>query len=153
VVGVSGCGFEGDLVAEGLEFGDQAAGLAFRVVAAGVEVGAEVGVRGLNRTKGNRRRRATRTPQSHPPRAARQEQSKSNDAAALSALETAAIDGAVFDQASAEQYAAENPGAKLKVVKSISTDIPHGFAFKKGNTGLIAKINDVLTKVIADGTW
>jgi polar amino acid transport system substrate-binding protein len=76
-----------------------------------------------------------------------------NDAAALRALKTAAIDGAVFDQASAEQYAAENPDAKLKVVKSISTDIPHGFAFKKANPGLIAKINDGLKKVIADGTW
>ena len=76
-----------------------------------------------------------------------------NDAAALNALKTGAIDGAVFDQATAEDYAKNNAAAKLKVTKAITTTIPHGFAFKKGNTELIAKINDGLKKVIADGTW
>lgn len=76
-----------------------------------------------------------------------------NDAAALSALKTSAVDGAVFDQATAEDYAKSNPDAKLKVTKAITTTIPHGFAFKKGNTDLINKINDGLKKVIADGTW
>ncbi len=76
-----------------------------------------------------------------------------NDAAALNALKTGAIDGAVFDQATAEDYAKNNPDAKLKVTKAITTTIPHGFAFKKGNTDLINKINDGLKKVIADGTW
>jgi polar amino acid transport system substrate-binding protein len=76
-----------------------------------------------------------------------------NDAAALSALKTGAVDGAVFDQATAEDYAKNNPDAKLKVTKAITTTIPHGFAFKKGNTELIGKINDGLKKVIADGTW
>ena len=76
-----------------------------------------------------------------------------NDAAALNALKTGAIDGAVFDQATAEDYAKNNPDAKLKVTKAIATTIPHGFAFKKGNTELIGKINDGLKKVIADGTW
>ncbi|SFW56626.1 ABC transporter substrate-binding protein [Amycolatopsis australiensis] len=76
-----------------------------------------------------------------------------NDAAALSALKTGAVDGAVFDQATAEDYAKNNPDAKLKVTKAITTTIPHGFAFKKGNTDLIGKINDGLKKVIADGTW
>jgi len=76
-----------------------------------------------------------------------------NDAAALAALKTGAVDGAVFDQATAEDYAKNNPDAKLKVTKAITTTIPHGFAFKKGNTELIGKINDGLKKVIADGTW
>ncbi len=76
-----------------------------------------------------------------------------NDAAALSALKTSAVDGAVFDQATADDYAKNNPDAKLKVTKAISTTIPHGFAFKKGNTELINKVNDGLKKVIAEGTW
>jgi len=76
-----------------------------------------------------------------------------NDAAALNALKTGAIDGAVFDQATAEDYAKNNADAKLKVTKTITTTIPHGFAVKKGNTELITKINDGLKKVVADGTW
>ncbi|QRP46318.1 ABC transporter substrate-binding protein [Amycolatopsis sp. FDAARGOS 1241] len=74
-----------------------------------------------------------------------------NDAAALSALKSAAIDGAVFDQASAQDYAAKNPG--LKVTKSITTTIPHGYAVKKGNNDLLAKLNDGIKKAVADGTW
>jgi polar amino acid transport system substrate-binding protein len=76
-----------------------------------------------------------------------------NDAAALSALKTKSIDGAVFDLATADIYAEENPDAKLKVVHSITTDLPHGYAFKKGNTDLINKINTGLKQVIEDGTW
>lgn len=74
-----------------------------------------------------------------------------NDAAALSALKSSAIDGAVFDAASAEDYSAKNPG--LKVTKTITTTIPHGYAVKKGNTDLLNKLNDGLKKVVADGTW
>lgn len=76
-----------------------------------------------------------------------------NDAAALSALKTKAIDGAVFDLATAETYATENSDAKLKVVHSITTDLPHGYAFRKGNTELIDKVNAGLEQVIQDGTW
>jgi polar amino acid transport system substrate-binding protein len=76
-----------------------------------------------------------------------------NDAAALSALKTKSVDGAVFDLATADTYAAENPDAKLKVVHSITTDLPHGYAFKKGNTELINKVNAGLKQVIEDGTW
>jgi len=76
-----------------------------------------------------------------------------NDAAALSALKTKAIDGAVFDLATAEVYEEENPDAKLKVVYSITTDLAHGYAFKKGNTELISKVNAGLKQVIDDGTW
>lgn len=76
-----------------------------------------------------------------------------NDAAALSALKTKAVDGAVFDLATADTYAAENPDAKLTVVHSITTDLPHGYAFKKGNKELIDKVNAGLKQVIEDGTW
>lgn len=74
-----------------------------------------------------------------------------NDAAALSALKSSGIAGAVFDQASAEDYATKNPG--LKVTKEITTTIPHGYAVKKGNNDLLAKLNDGIKKTIADGTW
>ncbi len=43
---VLGGGFECDVVAEGLEFGDETAGFAFRVEAGGEVVSAEVVVRG-----------------------------------------------------------------------------------------------------------
>jgi polar amino acid transport system substrate-binding protein len=76
-----------------------------------------------------------------------------NDAAALSALKTKAVDGAVFDLATAETYAKENPDAKLSVVKSITTDLPHGFAVRKGNDELLKKINDGLQEAIGNGTW
>ena len=74
-----------------------------------------------------------------------------NDAAALSALTTAAIDGAVFDLATANVYAEQNDG--LAVVESIATDLPHGYAFRKGDTEPRAKINAGLQQVIDDGTW
>lgn len=76
-----------------------------------------------------------------------------NDAAALSALKSKGIDGAVFDLATADVYVAENPDAKLKVVYSVTTDLPHGYAFRKGNTELIDKVNAGLKQVIEDGTW
>ncbi|MBB2499022.1 ABC transporter substrate-binding protein [Amycolatopsis echigonensis] len=74
-----------------------------------------------------------------------------SDAAALSALSSGAVDGAVFDQVSAEDYAAKNPA--LKVTKAITTSIPHGYAVRKGNTELLAKLNDGIKKAVADGTW
>lgn len=76
-----------------------------------------------------------------------------NDSASLSALKTDAIDATVFDQDTAEAYIKANPTANLKIVKAFTTDTPHGYAFKKGNTELINKVNDGLKKAIADGTW
>ncbi|MFF0146532.1 amino acid ABC transporter substrate-binding protein (PAAT family) [Amycolatopsis sulphurea] len=74
-----------------------------------------------------------------------------NDAAVVSALTSGGIAAAVFDQVSAEDYAKKNPG--LKVTKVITTTIPHGFAVRKGNNELLAKLNDGIKKVIADGAW
>lgn len=73
------------------------------------------------------------------------------DAAVVSALTTGSVDAAVFDKASAEQYSTDNPG--LKVTKSITTTVPHGYAVRKGDGELLDKINGGLKQVIADGTW
>jgi polar amino acid transport system substrate-binding protein len=72
-------------------------------------------------------------------------------APALAALKSGAVDAYILDQAIAEKNAADDP--ELKVVKSFTTDVPHGFAVKKGNTALLGKVNDGLKQVIADGTW
>jgi polar amino acid transport system substrate-binding protein len=74
-----------------------------------------------------------------------------SDAAVVSALTTRSLDAAVFDKASAEQYAMDNPA--LKVTKSITTAVPHGYAVRKGDGELLSKINGGLKQVIADGTW
>lgn len=74
-------------------------------------------------------------------------------AAALTALKTGAVDAYILDQSIAEKNVTDNPDAKLVVVKSFVTDVPHGFAVKKGNAELLGKINDGLKKAIADGTW
>ncbi|GAA1985100.1 ABC transporter substrate-binding protein [Amycolatopsis minnesotensis] len=76
-----------------------------------------------------------------------------NDAAALSALKTAAVDGSVFDQATAESYQKDNPNEKLKITKSFTTETPHGYAVKHGNSELLGKLNDGIKQAIADGTW
>ncbi|MFE0020455.1 transporter substrate-binding domain-containing protein [Amycolatopsis sp. NPDC059021] len=74
-------------------------------------------------------------------------------AAALTALKTGAVDAYVLDQSIAEKNVTENPDAKLAVVKSFTTDVPHGFAVRKGNADLLTKLNDGLKQVIKDGTW
>ena len=43
--------------------------------------------------------------------------------------------------------------AGLVVVRSFTTDVPHGFAVKKGDPQLLGKLNDGLSQVIKDGTW
>ncbi|WP_410595766.1 transporter substrate-binding domain-containing protein [Amycolatopsis sp. lyj-23] len=74
-------------------------------------------------------------------------------AAALTALKSGAVDAYILDQSIAEKNVTDNPDAKLVVVKSFVTDVPHGFAVKKGNAELLGKINDGLKQVISDGTW
>ncbi|MDT7800274.1 MAG: polar amino acid transport system substrate-binding protein [Actinomycetota bacterium] len=74
-------------------------------------------------------------------------------AAALTALKSGAVDAYILDQSIAEKNVTDNPDAKLVVVKSFVTDVPHGFAVKKGNTELLGKIDTGLKQVISDGTW
>ncbi|NBH02470.1 ABC transporter substrate-binding protein [Amycolatopsis sp. SID8362] len=74
-------------------------------------------------------------------------------AAALTALKTGAVDAYILDQSIAEKNVTDNPDAKLVVVKSFVTDVPHGFAVKKGNADLLKKVDDGLKQVISDGTW
>lgn len=74
-------------------------------------------------------------------------------APALAALKSGAVDAYILDQTIAETNVKESTDTKLKVVKSFTTDVPHGFAVKKGNTELLTKINEGLKQVIADGTW
>ncbi|WP_328605229.1 ABC transporter substrate-binding protein [Amycolatopsis sp. NBC_00345] len=72
-------------------------------------------------------------------------------ASALTALKTGAVDAYILDQSIAEKNVAANPG--LVVVKSFTTDVPHGFAVKKGDSELLGKLNDGLSQVVKDGTW
>ncbi|WP_290050501.1 ABC transporter substrate-binding protein [Amycolatopsis solani] len=74
-------------------------------------------------------------------------------AAALTALKTGSVDAYILDQSIAEKNVTDNPDAKLVVVKSFVTDVPHGFAVKKGNADLLKKVDDGLKQVISDGTW
>lgn len=74
-------------------------------------------------------------------------------AAALAGLKSGVVEAYILDQTIAEKNVTENPDAKLKVVKSFTLDIPHGFAVKKGNKDLLDKVNAGLKQVIADGTW
>ncbi|WP_158884307.1 ABC transporter substrate-binding protein [Amycolatopsis anabasis] len=73
--------------------------------------------------------------------------------AGLSALKTGAVDACVLDQSTAEKFVALYPEAKLKVTKSFTTGVSHGYAVRKGNAELRDKINAGLRQVIADGTW
>ncbi|MEU7789286.1 MULTISPECIES: ABC transporter substrate-binding protein [unclassified Amycolatopsis] len=74
-------------------------------------------------------------------------------AAALTALKTGSVDAYILDQSIAEKNVTDNADAKLVVVKSFVTDVPHGFAVKKGNADLLKKVDDGLKQVISDGTW
>lgn len=74
-------------------------------------------------------------------------------APALAALKSGAVDAYVLDQAIAEKNVTNSADTKLTVVKSFTTDVPHGFAVKKGNAKLLGNLNNGLEQVIADGTW
>jgi polar amino acid transport system substrate-binding protein len=74
-------------------------------------------------------------------------------AAALTALKTDAVDAYILDESIAGQNVKESTDVRLKVVKSFTTDVPHGYAVRKGDTALLGKLNDGLKKSIADGTW
>ncbi|WP_132110934.1 ABC transporter substrate-binding protein [Actinocrispum wychmicini] len=70
--------------------------------------------------------------------------------AGIAALKSGGVQAFVLDLTIAKKYAADNG---FKVTKAITTDVPHGFAVRKGNTELRDKLNSGLKQVIADGTW
>jgi polar amino acid transport system substrate-binding protein len=71
----------------------------------------------------------------------------------IAALKTGGVEAFILDFTIAKKYAADNQADKFKVTQTIKTDIPHGFAVRKGNDELRNKLNDGLKQVIADGTW
>jgi polar amino acid transport system substrate-binding protein len=73
--------------------------------------------------------------------------------AGIAALKNTGVEAFILDFTIAKKYAADNAADKFKVTQTIKTEIPHGFAVRKGNDELRNKINDGLKQVIADGTW
>ncbi|PPK67874.1 ABC transporter substrate-binding protein [Actinokineospora auranticolor] len=72
--------------------------------------------------------------------------------AAIAGLRNGNVDAWVVDLTIAEKYAKDDPA--LAVTATIEAkDLPHGFAVRKGNDELRAKLNDGLRAAIADGTW
>jgi len=60
------------------------------------------------------------------------------------------VDAVVCDNPVAVNYVATNT-TKIKTVGSVFTDEQYGIAVANGKTALLAKINDGLAKVKADG--
>jgi polar amino acid transport system substrate-binding protein len=73
---------------------------------------------------------------------------------ALKELESGGVDAVVADNGVVIHHVANNPGQKFKTVadKSFQPE-QYGIAVKKGNTELLAKINEGLAGIKADGTY
>jgi polar amino acid transport system substrate-binding protein len=73
---------------------------------------------------------------------------------ALKELESGGVDAVVADNGVVINYVANNAGAKFKTVadKSFAPE-QYGVAIKKGNAELLAKINQGLAAIKADGTY
>jgi polar amino acid transport system substrate-binding protein len=73
---------------------------------------------------------------------------------ALKELESGGVDAVVADNGVVINYVANNAGSKFKTVadKSFAPE-QYGLAIKKGNTELLAKINEGLAGIKADGTY
>jgi polar amino acid transport system substrate-binding protein len=73
---------------------------------------------------------------------------------ALKELESGGVDAVVADNGVVIHYVANNPGAKFKTVadKSFAPE-QYGIALKKGNAELLAKVNEGLAGIRADGTY
>ncbi|MBT9490732.1 MAG: basic amino acid ABC transporter substrate-binding protein [Rubrivivax sp.] len=73
---------------------------------------------------------------------------------ALKELEAGGVDAVVADNGVVIHYVANNPGGKFKTV-SDKEFVPeqYGIAVKKGNTELLAKLNEGLKAIKADGTY
>jgi polar amino acid transport system substrate-binding protein len=73
---------------------------------------------------------------------------------ALKELESGGVDAVVADNGVIIHYVANNPGGKFKTVadKSFAPE-QYGFAVKKGNAELLAKLNQGLAAIKADGSY
>jgi polar amino acid transport system substrate-binding protein len=73
---------------------------------------------------------------------------------ALKELEAGGVDAVVADNGVVIHYVANNPGGKFKTV-SDKEFVPeqYGIAVKKGNAELLAKLNEGLKAIKADGTY
>jgi len=73
---------------------------------------------------------------------------------ALKELEAGGVDAVVADNGVVIHYVANNPGGQFKTVSDASfAPEQYGIAVKKGNTELLAKINDGLAGIKADGSY
>jgi polar amino acid transport system substrate-binding protein len=73
---------------------------------------------------------------------------------ALKELESGGVDAVVADNGVVVHYVANNPGGKFKTVsdKEFAPE-QYGFAVKKGNAELLAKLNSGIEGIKADGTY
>jgi len=73
---------------------------------------------------------------------------------ALKELESGGVDAVVADNGVVIHYVANNPGGKFKTVTD-KEFVPeqYGIALKKGNAELLAKVNEGLAGIKADGTY
>ena len=72
------------------------------------------------------------------------------------ALTTGKVDAWVIDDLTAAEmvavYNKENPDAPLVILNEAMTTEPYAFAFAQGSDDLVAKINEILNKLLNDGT-
>ena len=73
---------------------------------------------------------------------------------ALKELEAGGVDAVVADNGVVAHYVANNPGGKFKTVSDPEfKPEQYGIAIKKGNSELLAKVNQGLAAIKADGTY
>ena len=72
------------------------------------------------------------------------------------ALTTGKVDAWVIDDLTAAEmvavYNEENPDAPLVILDEAMTTEPYAFAFQKGSDDLVAKIDEIINGLVADGT-
>ncbi len=78
------------------------------------------------------------------------------NADAEEALIAGKVDAWVIDDLTAAEmvaaYNEDHPDAPLVILDEAMTTEPYAFAFKKGGDDLVGKINEILNKLLADGT-
>ena len=78
------------------------------------------------------------------------------NADAEAALTVGKVDAWVIDNLTAAEmvaaYNKDHPDAPLVILDEAMTTEPYAFAFAQGSDDLVAKINEILNKLLADGT-